>query len=356
MEISVYFKGIKKQILESLDNSKLTVKISVAWFTNEDLFNKLLELLDNKVKISLIILDDFINNGVYGLDFDKFLEKGGHLYYSTIENPVHNKFCIIDKQVVLTGSYNWTYYAEYKNYENELEIRNQEIIEEYNQEFEKLVNSLKEIKNPNKFTEFDINSIDYFGVKQYLEKDLSFRNLILNNSELNETESNKNTDTPIIKNAESVVFSSTDQPIPIVEKSHFESTTLEKDNPTKITKSVEIKSTRSLGIAARMNDIDDKFSILIKKDTKLPITQSSLYYTCADNQTSMTIDSYKGENEMASSNLLVGKILISDLPKLPAGKASVKVTFTLDVTGSLNVSVLSVHTGNKLEAQYYGTL
>ena len=31
---------------------------------------------------------------------------------------MHDKFCVIDNQVVITGSYNWTTNAEFKNDEN----------------------------------------------------------------------------------------------------------------------------------------------------------------------------------------------------------------------------------------------
>lgn len=31
---------------------------------------------------------------------------------------MHNKFCVIDNQIVITGSYNWSDNAEYKNDEN----------------------------------------------------------------------------------------------------------------------------------------------------------------------------------------------------------------------------------------------
>jgi phosphatidylserine/phosphatidylglycerophosphate/cardiolipin synthase-like enzyme len=31
---------------------------------------------------------------------------------------MHDKFCVIDNQVVVTGSYNWTNNAEFRNDEN----------------------------------------------------------------------------------------------------------------------------------------------------------------------------------------------------------------------------------------------
>jgi molecular chaperone DnaK (HSP70) len=85
----------------------------------------------------------------------------------------------------------------------------------------------------------------------------------------------------------------------------------------------------------------------------LPAKESSKFFTTVANQTSMTINTHKGEDEQASNNPLLGKILISDLPPLPIGEASVTVTFSLNEKGELKVIVLSDKTGNSFEAYYY---
>lgn len=57
-----------------------------------------------------MLLNDEINNHEnYGLDFGKLGGTGGYvnLIGSTAE-MMHNKFCIIDRSIVITGSYNWT--------------------------------------------------------------------------------------------------------------------------------------------------------------------------------------------------------------------------------------------------------
>jgi phosphatidylserine/phosphatidylglycerophosphate/cardiolipin synthase-like enzyme len=42
-----------------------------------------------------------------GFDYDFFVENGGELFW----DDHHHKFCVIDREVVITGSYNWTYKA-----------------------------------------------------------------------------------------------------------------------------------------------------------------------------------------------------------------------------------------------------
>ncbi len=51
---------------------------------------------------------------------------------------MHNKFCVIDNQVVITGSYNWSTNAEFKNDENVSIQLDPEQATKYSVEFRKL--------------------------------------------------------------------------------------------------------------------------------------------------------------------------------------------------------------------------
>lgn len=51
---------------------------------------------------------------------------------------MHNKFAIIDKLVLITGSFNWTSQAVNQNQENLIVVENKELIKAYQEEFEKL--------------------------------------------------------------------------------------------------------------------------------------------------------------------------------------------------------------------------
>lgn len=58
---------------------------------------------------SVIILNDEINSGGYGLDFNKLQNTGGNInLIGSQEEMMRNKFCVIANKVVITGSYNWT--------------------------------------------------------------------------------------------------------------------------------------------------------------------------------------------------------------------------------------------------------
>jgi phosphatidylserine/phosphatidylglycerophosphate/cardiolipin synthase-like enzyme len=53
-------------------------------------------------------------------------------------SKMHHKFAVLDGQIVLTGSYNWTVESEDENYENLIVLRGAPAAEAYAREFEAL--------------------------------------------------------------------------------------------------------------------------------------------------------------------------------------------------------------------------
>ena len=110
MQTQAYFENIQPQILKELHTAKESIYVAVAWFTDPELFQLICTKAAQGVKVNLLLLNDEINNHEnYGLDFGKLGEAGGkvNLIGSTAE-MMHNKFCVIDRSIVITGSYNWT--------------------------------------------------------------------------------------------------------------------------------------------------------------------------------------------------------------------------------------------------------
>jgi hypothetical protein len=118
MSVTLHHQNILHHIKHCIKDDKVNVKIAVAWFTQKALFDLLLNQLENNVQVDLIILNDTINFKRGGLDFQVFINAGGRLYISTEGKKLHHKFCLIDDQLLCTGSYNWTYQAENNNHEN----------------------------------------------------------------------------------------------------------------------------------------------------------------------------------------------------------------------------------------------
>lgn len=108
------FADIEKHILKYLSMAVATIDVCVAWFTNDELRDKLLEKANEGVKVRVILYRDGVNHAkgvdLTGLNYKEYRgERGGIM---------HDKFCVIDNVHTICGSYNWTRNAENKNDED----------------------------------------------------------------------------------------------------------------------------------------------------------------------------------------------------------------------------------------------
>lgn len=106
------FAAIESKILEQLNTAVNTIYVCMAWFTN-DKFRAVLEKKQEEgVDVKVIIYKDGVNS-TQGVDLSKLNSK-------EIRSPkggiMHNKFCIIDNHVVITGSYNLSELDAYRYY------------------------------------------------------------------------------------------------------------------------------------------------------------------------------------------------------------------------------------------------
>jgi hypothetical protein len=172
MEIKPYFNNIRQEIRENLIKSKHEIFIAMAWFTNHEIFDILLEKA-NKISVNLIVMNDDINTRLDGLDFQKFIDLGGKFYFGKSGNPMHNKFCIIDSNTLITGSYNYTYLAESINDENIIVFKGpSDIINDYKSEFEKIISNLSPIISVSEYLELNPFQKDSFSFNNYGIRDI----------------------------------------------------------------------------------------------------------------------------------------------------------------------------------------
>jgi len=168
--IEAYFNKIENQICHNISAAKSRIFIAVAWFTNQVLFDVLINALNRNVCVKLLLIGDSINKNEYGLDFSQFIEAGGELYFSDVIK-VHHKFCIIDNMVI-TGSYNWTYYAEIYNAENIILSDDFALVQCYENEFERLQNITRRCTKYEPINLDAINGSELYDNYSYLCNDL----------------------------------------------------------------------------------------------------------------------------------------------------------------------------------------
>ncbi len=137
--IQHYTRKIQNEIQKELFKANKSIKIAVAWFTNDLLFQPLVLKLQNGVEVELIINDDEINRGGdNSLDFSDFIHAGGILRWNKTKQLMHDKFCIIDDKIVIFGSYNWTNKAEYNEESIAIAKDEEETLNFYLNKFKKL--------------------------------------------------------------------------------------------------------------------------------------------------------------------------------------------------------------------------
>ncbi len=115
MTTQAYFENIQAQIKKELLKATQSIIVVVAWFTDGELYDVLCNKVKEGLSVSVLISNDRINTGSNGLDIDRLNNLGGE--FNLIEENgrkrmMHNKFCIIDNDIVITGSYNWTRRAQ----------------------------------------------------------------------------------------------------------------------------------------------------------------------------------------------------------------------------------------------------
>lgn len=138
--IQPYFDEIEERILEVLNNSQYAVHVAVAWLTNQNLLKKLIELKANKIDVRVVVsADDHINEKsapffkILDEDFPCVYKAGNELWAGN--KLMHHKFCVVDYQTVITGSFNWTEKAEQLNDENILILEDWATAKKYENEF-----------------------------------------------------------------------------------------------------------------------------------------------------------------------------------------------------------------------------
>ncbi len=128
------FEKIQTDIIRHINEAKLSIHIAMAWFTNQTIADALKEKAKDNVDVKLVINQDYTNvtNGadLSGLCYKFIKAKNGGI--------MHNKFCVIDNRIVITGSYNWSVKAETKNDENILIDTNIDTVMKFSVKFKNL--------------------------------------------------------------------------------------------------------------------------------------------------------------------------------------------------------------------------
>ena len=324
--IQAYFSQIRATITKYIDSSASNICIAVAWFTHRDLFHAVLNALDRKVKVSIILIDDIINRGPNGLDFALFLSKGGQIrFMNTRKLLMHNKFCLFDGKILITGSYNWTYSAEGRNAENIIATDEGNVCHAFSEQFWKLWKDLPSIEQYSHVEFQDVQSEDILNCFDYLrdEYDSMEQAQILKPLSVADVDNLK---TNLSITRLNTIVTNTKRAKPVLKA--------------------------NIGDKCIIGDKPHQTLIIIKQGQELPYTNSVKTVTSRDSQKRCVCEIVYGNSIDANENESLVKLEMLDLPPMKAGDITFITKVTIDTNGYLHIEFVCENTGISKSAVY----
>ena len=95
-----------------------------------------------------------------------------------------------------------------------------------------------------------------------------------------------------------------------------------------------------LGIAVHGGN----FYVITPKNTTIPCSNTTVFTTSFDNQTSLKIVVLQGEHTAASDNQVLAEFTFSGIRPAPAGDVDIEITFDVDADGIVNVTARDLET------------
>lgn len=144
VENDVVFSEIQDTLIQGIRDAKYLIWISVAWFSNDVFYNELLKKKYSGLNIRVIVSDEESNQNLFPkLEKEFDCIKIPH-FGNWGRNLMHHKFCIVDMEYVMHGSYNWTKAANYNGETLETSI-DRELVKKFADQFLKMYTEGKNI-------------------------------------------------------------------------------------------------------------------------------------------------------------------------------------------------------------------
>lgn len=135
------------RIIRHINSAKNEILVQSYSFTSPEICESLIKAHKRGVKVSCI----FDKSQEYKPIIEELADSGMEVFIDRPPGIAHNKVIIIDSEVVLTGSFNFTKAAQHRNVENSILLNSPKIALEYKQKWYERKN-LSDKKYPDQFS------------------------------------------------------------------------------------------------------------------------------------------------------------------------------------------------------------
>lgn len=134
--------GCAARVIAALQSARQSIHFLAYSFTSDDLARPIFERAQAGVQVTGVMEAGQVASNS-GTEFQNFQQAGLDVRKDRNPRNMHDKVIIIDGQIVVAGSYNFTYYGENRNDENLLIIYDPQIAALYQAEFDKIFAAAK---------------------------------------------------------------------------------------------------------------------------------------------------------------------------------------------------------------------
>jgi heat shock protein 1/8 len=93
--------------------------------------------------------------------------------------------------------------------------------------------------------------------------------------------------------------------------------------------------------------IDGIMSVIIPRNSTIPIKRKKKFTTATDNITSVDIKIFEGERVLTKDNFLVGEFILNNIEENIRGAAEIEVTFSIDINSIISITAENIKDKNK---------
>lgn len=136
--LGVYFSprgGCARAIINLIDRANRSIHVLIYSFTLDSIGDALIKAFRRGVDVKVVFEKREIDEHS---EYWRLKDAGVPARNDTNPYLMHNKVMIVDSEIVVTGSYNWSWSAEERNDENIVVIKGKRIAEEYEKMFKSI--------------------------------------------------------------------------------------------------------------------------------------------------------------------------------------------------------------------------